>query len=732
MKTMIKKLLTLVIASVLSTAVMAQNANITPRTYTGGIGASNTNKFVKCGTQVPSNAWEQELQKQIAVFKANQTKNKGAQVVLTIPIVVHVIHSGGAVGSGDNISDAQINSQVTVLNDDYNGSGLNAVNVPSAFASLKANTGINFCMAQRTPQGNPMANPGIDRVSYASKGFTAPGFSGYSTSYIDATIKPATIWDVTKYLNVWVLDLDNTLLGYATFPSAGSVSNIPGQFSGTTTTDGFVNDYQGWGVTGAGNAPYNKGRTATHEIGHWLGLRHINGDGACADDYCNDTPDQQDLNYGCVTYPHVTCGNSGDMSMNFMDYSDDPCMYMFTNDQKTRMLTVLANDPWRANMTLQNNLSCTPVNVNIPPVADFTPSKLNPVLTNIVTLTNNTTNATSYNWTVSPSTGANLSSSTAVNPTLTFTATGTYTVCLTATNSFGTSPAFCKTIQVFSGAQSTTCDTLNNINLGVDTITYYRLGPLASDGYLTGQNKYNNTAFAERFDYPLAGFTAGLKITGLYVYHAVIKGTGSTQYKIWLENAGLPSSAVSAAKGVVNNTLTPLSLNAIMFNTPLNIAAGAPFYAGYSFAKASGDTIAVVQTKTGSPAATGYEQRANAWLPFSSATGYNIKTSLFVLPIICPLGANGINEANQALLNNAYVFPNPSNGLFNVMLIFDTQTDATVTVTDLLGKQLLTQNVHNVIQKELAVDLSAQGKGTYFVTIKTINGVTTKRVIISE
>jgi hypothetical protein len=136
-------------------------------------------------------------------------------------------------------------------------------------------------------------------------------------------------WDPAKYLNIWVCQLGGGLLGYATFPA---------DLTSEADNDGVVIGYTAFGNIGTVTAPYNKGRTATHEVGHWLNLRHVWGDANCGDDFVDDTPTQEKANYGCTSFPHVTCGNgpNGDLFIDFMDYSDDACMAMFTNGQKQR------------------------------------------------------------------------------------------------------------------------------------------------------------------------------------------------------------------------------------------------------------------------------------------------------------------------------------------------------------------------------------------------------------
>jgi PKD repeat protein len=288
--------------------------------------------------------------------------------VYYIPVVVHVIHNGEAVGTGTNVSFAAIQSQIDVLNEDFRKIlGSNGWNThPDG-----ADTQIEFCLAQRRPDGSafPAGEPGVNRINRNTVGFTAPP---YSQTYINSTVKPYTYnnnvptatrgWDPAKYMNIWIANLSGGLLGYAQFPQ----SPIGGMGCGNQTagTDGVVFLYSSIGkssVTGF-TGVYNEGRTATHEIGHWLGLRHIWGDGGCTvDDFCNDTPLAGAANYGCPvgTNSCTAAPDAGvDMIENYMDYTDDLCMSIFTNDQKMRMRTVLENSPLRA--SLINSDACTP------------------------------------------------------------------------------------------------------------------------------------------------------------------------------------------------------------------------------------------------------------------------------------------------------------------------------------------------------------------------------------
>jgi hypothetical protein len=256
-----------------------------------------------------------------------------------IPVVVHVVHNGEPVGSGPNISEAQVQSQIDVLNEDFRRkSGSNGYNAEGV------DIRIEFYLAPNDPDGNILAEPGIHRYNGGINIWP----TGLFTS-VDNILKPATIWDPEEYFNIWTVNfggfVGRNLLGYAQFPSN---SGLPGLNAdgGPANTDGVVIGYKYFGSAEKGNFPdlhetYNLGRTCTHEVGHWLGLRHTWGDGDCsADDYCDDTPNSDGPNYTCDA--HYSCG-SWDMIENYMDYTEDQCMSLFTQDQKDRMRQVLRN-----------------------------------------------------------------------------------------------------------------------------------------------------------------------------------------------------------------------------------------------------------------------------------------------------------------------------------------------------------------------------------------------------
>ncbi|MHC4816858.1 MAG: zinc metalloprotease [Planctomycetota bacterium] len=246
--------------------------------------------------------------------------------ITRIPVVVHVVHETDA----QNISDGQVHSQIAVLNEDFRATNADLARVPDPFKDLVADTRIEFELATSDPEGN------------ATSGITRTRTSRASFSHVDDDVKSSgnggiDPWDTREYLNIWVCTLSGGILGYAQFPG------------GPPETDGVVILHHAFGTQGTATAPFDKGRTTTHEVGHYLNLSHIWGESRFAtcgdDDYVSDTPVQFDKNFGKPTFPSFSCDGPphGDMFMNYMDYVDDEAMFMFTREQALRMAAALAD-----------------------------------------------------------------------------------------------------------------------------------------------------------------------------------------------------------------------------------------------------------------------------------------------------------------------------------------------------------------------------------------------------
>lgn len=284
----------------------------------------------------------QQIENHLQKFIEKQEDGAEMAQIYTIPVVVHVIYETAA----QNISLAQIQSQLDVLNQDFRRTNPDANGTwPQA-----ADSEIEFCLATVDPNGN--ATSGITRTQTSAAPFGTNDNMKFNSS------GGHDIWDRNNYLNMWVCQLSGGILGYAQFPG------------GPAATDGVVMDYRYFGTVGTATAPFDKGRTTTHEVGHWLNLYHIWGDGNCnQDDGVADTPSSDAPNYGCAT-GHTSCG-SVDMVENYMDYSDDGCMNLFTAGQSTRMRALFSNGGARASLLNSTACGSTP-----PPPSCATPSGL--------------------------------------------------------------------------------------------------------------------------------------------------------------------------------------------------------------------------------------------------------------------------------------------------------------------------------------------------------------------
>ncbi|MBC7493829.1 MAG: zinc metalloprotease, partial [Flavobacterium sp.] len=225
--------------------------------------------------------------------------------------------------TAENISLAQIQSQIDILNKDFNA--LNAdLATSNPFNAVKANIGVTFVLEQVIRKATTKTSWGTnDAMKKAASGGLA-------------AVSPTT------KLNLWICTIGGGILGYAQFPG------------GASSTDGVAIDSKYIGNTGTATYPYNLGRTATHEVGHWVNLRHIWGDATCGSDLVSDTPTHDSPNFGVPAAGHrSTCsGTPLEMYMNYMDYTDDRGMYMFSNGQKARVDAIFAVGGSRASFRL--------------------------------------------------------------------------------------------------------------------------------------------------------------------------------------------------------------------------------------------------------------------------------------------------------------------------------------------------------------------------------------------
>jgi hypothetical protein len=585
----------------------------------------------------------------------------GAQdrLVVTIPVVVHVVYYN----STQNVSDAQIASQIDVLNADFRRLNADAGNTPSAWQGIAADCEVNFCMAQQTPSGSP--TNGIVRVQTTVNGFSTNDNVKFSSS------GGSNIWNRDRYLNIWVCNLSSGLLGYAQFPGGGA------------NTDGVVIDYQAFGTNGTAQAPFNLGRTATHEVGHWLNCYHIWGDDGTActgTDQVSDTPNQADENYGCPVFPVISCNNgpNGDMFMNYMDYTDDGCMNVFTTGQKNRMQALFASGGFRFPLT-------TSIGCQVPSGCG-TPGSL--AATNI-TQTSATLNwggvsgATSYNlqWKVSTSsTWTTVSGLTASTYNLAGLAAGTtynfqvQAVCGSSTSTYSAPASFTTT----------------------------------SGGGCADQYEPNNTRNTAK-SIPLnTAFTAQIKTATDVDWYRF--GNTATQKHFKLELTTLPFDY--DLKLFRNNTLVAVSENLgtadeiIVYN---NGTVSTAYYAqiyGYNGAFSGSQCYTFIVRRSASP----YRTDGTTDGP----------EEVLELPVVFENAGFGI-------------FPNPAFSLVTVEVPMENEADVQVTVTDPAGKVALQQHARmSKGDNQMNFDVNSLPNGVYFVQVRNGETVKTRKLVVQR
>ncbi|MBP7821878.1 MAG: T9SS type A sorting domain-containing protein [Saprospiraceae bacterium] len=617
----------------------------------------------------------EEMQNQIERFTQEYVANHTGEgrVVITIPVVFHIIHNGDAVGTSENISDTYINAQLAQLNADFRKTNADASSIPSAFSSVAADCEIQFCLAARKPDGT--ATTGIERLNMTN--------SSWTMSQIESSLKPQTIWDRNKYLNLWTVIFGGTdagTLGYAQFPG------------GTANTDGVVLLYSSVGSLATPNSAggaYGKGRTATHEIGHWLNLRHIWGDATCGSDLVSDTPTHNAANYGCPTYPHAsTCtGAPTEMTMDYMDYTDDGCMYMFTAGQKARMQALFATGGSRVSLATSDG--CT-----APSGGTTTCGVPSALTSSSITSTGATiswtaaSGATSYNVQYKLSTATTWTSTTSTTTSKALSglsASSTYnfqvqSVCSTGTSAYSTASSFTTT----SGTTTSCTDnyetnesTTAAKTIAVNTVITAKIGTSTDKDYF----KFTNTSTARNIKVELYNLPADYDLK-LYRGTTLV---GTSQ-----------NSSTTAEKVIYNNgTITT--------------------YYAYVY---------------------GYNGAYN------SSTCYNLKASISSSTFV-KSSENGddqivelepATEEEIAQLDIPFmVIPNPTSGEAMLQFALENDENVTISVTGLMGQNLLTLKEslykgHN----QVALQFENAPNGVYFVKVSNGKLASTQRVIVQH
>ncbi len=586
---------------------------------------------------------EESIRKKVAEIRAREKSSGRTQaLLLTIPVVVHVIHSGESIGSGMNISKAQIQSQIDVLNEDFRRiPGTPGFNNNPVGGDIE----IEFCLSPVDQNGITLADAGIHRYN--------GGKSSWTRDEIEGSLKSSTIWNPNLFYNVWTLKfggVNSNLLGYAQFPDQSGLSGL-NESGGSASTDGVVIQYSSFGSADKGSfpilqAPYNKGRTLSHETGHWLGLRHIWGDGNCADDFVSDTPTQQSASSGCQV-GRFSCGSTN-MVENYMDYSNDACMNIFTVGQKTRIRAVMDLSPRRKSLLTAN--LCSPSVADVP-TPNFTSDKQLVLLGGEVNFTDLSTNfPNKWSWTFE---GGNPSASIERNPKIKYSLPGIYKVTLSAKNAPGASDTLV-IANYITVSEEGLCGSASNFN---DTYTPSVL-PLSDygnyTGYLTGHNSLKSKAISEIFVNTLGyEFISGVNITFDYLYTTSEDAT--VNVVVWNARGPqrAPGSVIERKVILLKQIQVDISNNRstkVIFDRETPVFSK-PYQVGIELNYTNGDSLAIQSSADGeSTNATSWIQNeAGIWNTYAVAFGANI--AMNIEPII------GMSPSVQISTSKQLIYP---------------------------------------------------------------------------
>jgi hypothetical protein len=598
--------------------------------------------------------FEARLAPLINKYKAMRTASQSGGII-TIPVVVHVIYDGEAIGIVPNITDAQVQSQITVLNQDYR----KIAGTPGDNSNpVGADTQIQFELAKEDPNGNP--TNGIDRVSLNQ--------SSWSDIDIEATLKPSTIWEPTLYMNMWSVKFtDKTLLGYAQFPDGSSLGGLSTN-GGTANTDGVVSNYDVFGSKTYDDgsflldATYNKGRTMSHEVGHWLGLLHIWGDTPCGEDYCADTPVHHNANYGCPIV--VNCdANGNEMVENYMDYTDDACMNIFTINQKDRITTIINNAARRSSLKTSTKNAAITLYANDAEVKldAFYPSSICGAVAN-----QTTQNITIYNRGTSNLTSATLNYNINGGSNLVYNWSGDL-----ATNKSATFP-----ITINSASNGTiNITSISSANGGIDQ----RLTNNTASGTFIIPAAPSNYAYTS-YEFRLQQDKWGSETTW-----NLKDGSGTTLY-----NGGpYPDKSALPLPTLKKQPYTFPNKNC--YNLTKHDSAGDGICCGTT----NGDGYYDIKTNNGA-------------IIVSSGTSFTSKDSK-------TFTTNTLGTIKFETSNDIYLYPNPTKGTLNVHVPSDFGLPNSLTISNSLGQIVSRKEVSK--ENDLTVNTSTLSNGVYFITI---------------
>lgn len=673
-----------------------------------------------------------ELSKQDEIdFAQNGSSSRALSDTVYIPVVFHIIHNGDAIGAsnGENISDEQVISQIEALNENFSLTNENAASIPEEFRALAARTKIRFCLAKFDPDGN--RTTGILRHNLGEATWDQDG--------IENQVKPATIWNRDKYLNVWTVrpggDLASGILAYAQFPPP---------FGGSANTDGIVSRYNVIGTKGILMSGYNKGKTLVHEIGHWLGLFHIWGDddGSCnGSDNVSDTPNQGDQYFGCPSHPQESCG-SKDMFMNHMDYTNDECRSMFTLGQEARMMGVLNGtlSGFRRTTLKTGGLSSCYYNIDatiaevLQPDSTLCTNMLNPI---IYVKNIGQTDISSVGITYGIDGNLNTFTWTGSLPAL----TNTHILLPEITGINNGNHEFKVFITTVNGLQD---NDLQNDSASVSFSVDYQ-----GEGFYTPYTEDFESGF-----YPPADWTILNPSNDAvkWLYNENIGGYGQSYYSIWIDNSAYTSTPGKRKDAFVMQNLDFSQINKPRLSFQYAYTARGTRYdsleISYSlncgttwnaFWKSGGKAMSTSDNEAERP----FVPLANEWdsAGISLAHLSNQKNVLIKFENITAWGnalyidninvygeyASGISTADAEKVNVS-IFPNPASKSVTVKLP-ENHPFSEIKINDALGRRV---DNRKIIDPITFLNVSDLTEGVYFITLYSNTFKQTEKLIIAK
>jgi hypothetical protein len=690
----------------------------------------------------------QQIESATNAYLANHKNQNSTNAVITIPVVFHIVYNSAS----QNISDAQCIAQLNQLNLDFARMNADAANTPSVWQGISANTNIQFCLAQRTPTG--AATTGIERRSTTITSFsTNDNVKRTANGGMDS-------WPSSSYLNIWSCNISGGVLGYAQFPG------------GPASTDGVVLLYSSIGsVTQPGTAtPYNLGRTATHEVGHWLNLYHIWGDdgSACSgSDNCTDTPNQAAENYGAPAFPRTdACATAspGVMFMNYMDYTDDRAMNMFTAGQSTRMNALFATGGSRVGLV--TSLGC-----QAPSTTCGTPSgnTTSSITTTGATLSwSAVSGATSYNvqYKLASASTYTSVSRTSTSYTLSGLASGTaYNWRVNAVCASGTSGN--SAVNNFTTTAIVTCGTPIGLTSSSITSTGATLGWTAVSGATSYNVQYrlsSSGTWTTTTSATNSRILTGLASASAYTFQVqAVCASGSSAYSATATFTTLAST--STCSDIYESNNTSGTAKTISTNTDITALIGSstdndyfrftttspntkikillsnlPFDYDVRLYNSSMTQLSISQNG-GTTSETIIRNTTTAGTYYIRVYGYNgafSTTSCYKLRV--NVGSTNFRtmeelaeETVTPVFNDFTVYPNPSHGEVNISFNSPQNENITVRVFDMVGKTILTREISvDEGTNKFNLDLADLTKGIYFVELNSTSERLVKKLILEK